>query len=440
MLPLKTILNIMVAILSSPFFAFVSDTPNTPKVQVVPAVKPGYFASLWTTGNNNQLGPSPYDLLGVTINSSNRAIAKSYKTKYKSAWRRSRKQLIQKSYDTLTDQYLRCKYHRDTGTTDWYGVPKLCTAELAIDTLQTGKSAINSIPNTSLNRASTAITGLTVDAKIPAQEKTKKTKGAKDAKDTKKTQAVKKAQTVKKTQTIKKTQTVKESKAANTKSNYLGWFKTKNALRDSKAKSSYLGWFKSNNAPEASKTGNSKSSYFSWSKAPKSATNTFSNKFKTTKSAIGAATGKSSAKLSAAMQKVKGGFGLGKSQLNKADKKAQSTIKTGQGYFSSLKDRVSVPSMPSFKVGLGGTKNSGGSSYFSGLKNRIQVPTVKVSAPKVFSSGLGKSQAQGFFGGLKKRVSGSVSTPSFFSKLTSTKSKSTESGWFEKPVTGKAKK
>jgi hypothetical protein len=93
---------------------------------------------------------TPYTLLGVTTDSSHREITEAYYRMIERARRtghydlaRAQSELLayRGAYETLTDPLLRCIYHRDAGTPDWYGVPKLCWGELAVDRLQSAKTA-----------------------------------------------------------------------------------------------------------------------------------------------------------------------------------------------------------------------------------------------------------------------------------------------------------
>ncbi|KAK4237606.1 hypothetical protein C8A03DRAFT_15862 [Achaetomium macrosporum] len=93
---------------------------------------------------------NPYTLLGVTTASSHSEITDAYYKMMDNTRRHGHLDLVEagldlfayrEAYETLTDRLQRCVYHRDVEIPDWYGVPKLCWGELAIDTLQCAKTA-----------------------------------------------------------------------------------------------------------------------------------------------------------------------------------------------------------------------------------------------------------------------------------------------------------
>ena len=99
---------------------------------------------------------TPYTILNVTVSSSKSDIKAAYDKKMKllnpiskmSRWLQKEddnKDLIQateSAYETITDDLLRCKYHRGTLIPDWYGVPKLCWGEMAINWLEKYKAGL----------------------------------------------------------------------------------------------------------------------------------------------------------------------------------------------------------------------------------------------------------------------------------------------------------
>jgi len=99
---------------------------------------------------------TPYTILNVTVSSSKSDIKAAYDKKMKllnpiskmSRWFQKEddnKDLIQateRAYETITDDLLRCKYHRGTLIPDWYGVPKLCWGEMAINWLEKYKAGL----------------------------------------------------------------------------------------------------------------------------------------------------------------------------------------------------------------------------------------------------------------------------------------------------------
>ncbi|KAK4039388.1 hypothetical protein C8A01DRAFT_16605, partial [Parachaetomium inaequale] len=110
------------------------------------------------TSITNPMGPylqetshTPYSLLGVTTTSSTTQITHAYndlvhktQTGIQLGTVADVSQLTayRGAYETLTDPLQRCVYHRDNDVPDWYGVPKLCWGELAVDRLQAAKGVI----------------------------------------------------------------------------------------------------------------------------------------------------------------------------------------------------------------------------------------------------------------------------------------------------------
>jgi hypothetical protein len=141
------VLTVLVALFlpSTQAALFKSANSDAHQAITVPAAKgAGLFAYLSSMATTGKAAQTPYELLGVSVTSTNDKIATAYKKKMEGfSLGGSRKQAIQQSYETLIDPYKRCIYHKESKTPDWYGVPWVCWGELALDRLGAAKVVIN---------------------------------------------------------------------------------------------------------------------------------------------------------------------------------------------------------------------------------------------------------------------------------------------------------
>lgn len=142
---------------------------ETPGMDWVLAATLASFALLAGATNSNGMGPpqTPYTLLGVTTTSSRNEITMAY-LQYRQTAQRSvqlgvyagdpQLAAYQEAHETLVDPLRRCVYHRDSEVPDWYGIPRLCWGERAIDSVQGAKRAVERW--TGLDRSMSRLYGL----------------------------------------------------------------------------------------------------------------------------------------------------------------------------------------------------------------------------------------------------------------------------------------
>jgi hypothetical protein len=120
---------------------------------------------------------TPYSLLGVTTTSSTAQITHAYhdlvhrtQTGIQLGTVADVSQLTayRGAYEILTDPLQRCVYHRDNELPDWYGVPKLCWGELAVDRLQAAKGVVRARMGSNLSFES-KVWGSRETASAPAE-------------------------------------------------------------------------------------------------------------------------------------------------------------------------------------------------------------------------------------------------------------------------------
>lgn len=113
-------------------------------------------ASNTTTTTPLQTPTNPYTLLGVTVTSTDAEITSAYHAAllhsssssiplpsfWQSKAHKEHLLSLRDAHGTLTDQFRRCLYHRESMTPDWYGTPLGCGGEIAIYKLKIARAAV----------------------------------------------------------------------------------------------------------------------------------------------------------------------------------------------------------------------------------------------------------------------------------------------------------
>ncbi|KAK5655292.1 hypothetical protein OQA88_5859 [Cercophora sp. LCS_1] len=83
----------------------------------------------------------PYQLLNVSPSTLNEDIKAAYEKAVAGVTDEEEKNRLHLAYRILTDPISRCKFHRDFGVADWYGVPPLCVFETMLEWVKGFKSS-----------------------------------------------------------------------------------------------------------------------------------------------------------------------------------------------------------------------------------------------------------------------------------------------------------